>query len=677
MFKSNSRLQTIRKIYSYNHKKKLSQEINKIINKKEKNLLQKELPNKTNTIENNVTIEDESISTLRKYIKSLKPFLVSRAIKKKLNDLKTIQKEDLDNFYSSSVKTSSARLQRKLLFKNNNYNSLDISKNKNIIIENKNDTNEIGFRTYYNNNNNKINKIYRNRNLSESQKFNFSTLNSKNDYKSNYSTMPTAAFTSRNFYKKPNYLNFVFDDNHDYNDALGYKNSNVKEPTYSNIGIIRSFMREVGNHRKDNYINYFLKLSELKNNLYFENYLSQIEIDKNTKNFAKYLLDLYTQSFSVYWIQLKKRINKEYDINDSLRYQIKNLKIQINKLTNKIQKKLIKLNIFVEIRDFLVELKQFSSYPFGTSYKILSEVKNQLMEKIKNNEIQTNLNIYLLNNKDIGIDLFINKYKNSSLTNSNNNNGNKNIFRNINEFIQVPEKLDDNIKNLLWKQNILERDIDILKTELTETYEDSKNEQLYQDKILYQYKKLMKNISHLKTENEKLKYKVNLVKKRNRIEQYGQINKDIIFKIMDIYNNLKNSDYVSNEDNYRLSKIFYYDTIKYLMGCLSITEKNIIKLLKFKKEIINPNPILKKQFELNCKIDNLIRRKNKEELDELDRKKKTIEKLKKNKYINEKTDYYYLNRAKTLNKNKRIYKEKEKTKNNKKTSIEIIMDIIK
>ena len=677
MFKSNSRLQTIRKIYSYNHKKKLSQEINKIINKKEKNLLQKELPNKTNTIENNVTIEDESISTLRKYIKSLKPFLVSRAIKKKLNDLKTIQKEDLDNFYSSSVKTSSARLQRKLLFKNNNYNSLDISKNKNIIIENKNDTNEIGFRTYYNNNNNKINKIYRNRNLSESQKFNFSTLNSKNDYKSNYSTMPTAAFTSRNFYKKPNYLNFVFDDNHDYNDALGYKNSNVKEPTYSNIGIIRSFMREVGNHRKDNYINYFLKLSELKNNLYFENYLSQIEIDKNTKNFAKYLLDLYTQSFSVYWIQLKKRINKEYDINDSLRYQIKNLKIQINKLTNKIQKKLIKLNIFVEIRDFLVELKQFSSYPFGTSYKILSEVKNQLMEKIKNNEIQTNLNIYLLNNKDIGIDLFINKYKNSSLTNSNNNNGNKNIFRNINEFIQVPEKLDDNIKNLLWKQNILERDIDILKTELTETYEDSKNEQLYQDKIIYQYNKLMKNISHLKTENEKLKYKVNLVKKRNKMEQYGQINTNIIFKIMDIYNTLKNNDYVPNEDNYRLSKIFYYDTIKYLMGCLSITEKNIIKLLKFKKEIINPNPILKKQFELNCKIDNLIRRKNKEELDELDRKKKTIEKLKKNKYINEKTDYYYLNRAKTLNKNKRIYKEKEKTKNNKKTSIEIIMDIIK
>jgi hypothetical protein len=299
------------------------------------------------------------------------------------------------------------------------------------------------------------------------------------------------------------------------------------------------------------------------------------------------------------------------------------------------------------------------------------------MEKIKNNEIQTNLNIYLLNNKDIGIDLFINKYRNSSLTNLNNTNGNKNIFRNINEFIQVPEKLDDNIKNLLWKQNILERDIDILKTELTETYEDSKNEQLYQDKIIYQHNKLMKNISHLKTENEKLKYKVNLVKKRNKMEQYGQINTNIIFKIMDIYNNLKNNDYVSNEDNYRLSKIFYYDTVKYVMGCLSFTEKNIIKLLKFKKEVINPNPALKKKFELNCKIDTLIRRKNQEELDELDRKKKTIEKLKKNKYINEKTDYYYLNRAKSLNKNKRIFKEKEKTKHKMKTSIEIIMDIIK
>ena len=675
MFKSNSRLQTIRKIYSYNHRKKISQEINKIINKKEKTLLQKEFPNKTSTIGNNNTFEDESISTLRKYIKSLKPFLVSKSIRKKLNDLKTIQKEDLNNFYSSNVKTSSARLQRKLLFKNKkkNYNSLDISKNKNIIIENKNDTSEIGYKTYYNNN--KINKIYRNRNLSENQKFNFSSLNSKNDYKSNYSTLPTAAFTSRNFYKKPNY--FDFDDKHDYTDTLGYKNSNVKEPTYSNIGTIRSFMKEVGNHRKDNYINYFLKLSELKNNLYFDNYLSQIDIDKNTKNFAKYLLDLYTQSFNVYWIQLKKRINKEYDINDSLRYQIKNLKIQINKLTNKIQKKLIKLNIFVEIRDFLLELKQFSSYPFGTSYKILSEVKNQLMEKIKNNEIQTNLNIYLLNNKDIGIDLFINKYRNSSLTNSNNINGNKNIFRNINEFIQVPEKLDDNIKNLLWKQNILERDIDILKTELTETFEDSKNEQIYQDKIIYQYDKLMKSIIHLKTENEKLQYKVNIVKKSNKSDQYGQLKEDIIFKIIDIYNNLKNNNYVSNEDNYRISKIFYFDTVKYLMGCLSITEKNIIKLLKFKKEVINPNPILKKKYELNCKIDTLIRRKNKEKLDELAKKKKIIEKLSKNKYINEKTDYYYLNRAKSLNKNRRISKEKEKTKNKMKTSIEIIMEMIK
>ena len=73
----------------------------------------------------------------------------------------------------------------------------------------------------------------------------------------------------------------------------------------------------------------------------------------------------------------------------------------------------------------------------------------------------------------------------------------------------------------------------------------------------------------------------------------------------------------------------------------------------------------------------MIRRKNKEKLDELARKKKTIEKLNKNKYINDKTDYFYLNRAKSLNKNKRISKEKEKTKNKLKTSIEIIMDIIK
>ena len=294
------------------------------------------------------------------------------------------------------------------------------------------------------------------------------------------------------------------------------------------------------------------------------------------------------------------------------------------------------------------------------------------MEKIKNNEEQTNLNIYLLNKKEIGIDLFINKYKSSS----NNENGDKDILKVIKDFSDVPDKIDSNIKNLLWKQNNLEKEIDSLKLVLYEIIEDSKNEKIIENRIINQYNNFIKIISSLKTENLFLQYKIEYIKKKNKNDKYSNLNDNIVTKIIQIYQNLNKNGYISEDNNFFLSKFFPNYMIRYILSCLSIIEKNIILLLNFKKEVIYKDPVLKKQLELESKYEAVIRKKRKEKYERHIKIKNTVEKLNKIKFINEKKDYYYLNREASINKFNKILREKEKDIIRKKSSVEIIMDMI-
>ena len=100
------------------------------------------------------------------------------------------------------------------------------------------------------------------------------------------------------------------------------------------------------------------------------------------------------------------------------------------------------------------------------------------------------------------------------------------------------------------------------------------------------------------------------------------------------------------------------------------------KYYNFIKEVINNDPILKKSFELNSKVEATKRKQIKEKNERYIKIKNTIIKLNKVKYYNEQKDFYYLNRREHINKCKRISKEKQKEINGKKTPIEIILDSI-
>ena len=660
-----------KKIFSYGETKKNIKSKNNI-NINNKYIIPITLVNKNNEIDK--SLKNENLERLRTYIKSPRPYLVTSSIRKKMKYIKIAENGALDQFYTTTIKTYSARHQKNDILKNyltdNSNSSFSKVKPKKLNTDKfklKNYSEDKFYKTFYKS---KVNNSHnqRKRNSSNYKKVNFS--NSKTDY----SSLPTAAYTSRNFHPKSKYFDYELDKRKNYDDILGYNNANMNEPTYTQKGTLRSFMNEINNLRKDSYKKYCLKLYEFEKNNLYENMLLQIQLDERNKNIANYYLNKYNDGYNIYWYKLKKKINKEIDINDNYIYEIKSLKLAINKLTIKLQKLLIKLSIFEEIKEFLYELKIFSSYPFGTPYNQLSEIKNKLNEKIKNNEEQTNLNIYLLNKKDVGIDLFLEKYK-VSLNNSNEK-GNNKLLNTINEFSNVPDKLDSNIKNLLWVQNILEREIDTLKSKLYDVLEESKNEQIYERKILNQYNNLIKTISRLKTENKYLNYKVSLMKKKNNKDKYGKLNKNIITKIITIYNTFNKNGYIAKEDNLILYKYFPNHIIMYLLICLSIIEKNILYLIKFKKEVIYKDPILKKTFELNSKHEAVKRKKLKEQEERYLKTKNTIAKLNKVKFLNEQKDYYDMNRKAVLKKFEKESKKKSKDANRIKSSMEIIMDII-
>ena len=61
--------------------------------------------------------------------------------------------------------------------------------------------------------------------------------------------------------------------------------------------------------------------------------------------------------------------------------------MQINKLSNKIQKKLIKIIDIVIIMDFLKDMKKYSSLELGTPYYKLLDTQNEIILKLSSNII--------------------------------------------------------------------------------------------------------------------------------------------------------------------------------------------------------------------------------------------------------------------------------------------------
>ena len=222
----------IQQIYPYNKKSNASQNIEKKNNKTEENKIS--LTGRQKSIHFFI---DDSLSKLRELIKTPKPYIISRPIRKEMKYMKIVKNEALKNFHMSSIKASSAKVTKNNFYKNEIKSDpfSAVIKNK---VKNKNkklklDLDNIFSKDKKIHNSNKSQQNYNNKiNLSKKFASNISNI------KTNYSSLPTEGHLKENLDIKYIY-NYSDKKNNKYDesDVLGYKNYFSKNPSYTDNGV--------------------------------------------------------------------------------------------------------------------------------------------------------------------------------------------------------------------------------------------------------------------------------------------------------------------------------------------------------------------------------------------------------------------------------------------------------
>ena len=555
----------IPQIYPYKNKINISDNFGKDNNKSE----EKKIPLTQRQTSTHFFIND-SFSRLREYIKTPKPYIISKPIRTKMKYIKIAKKKALENFYISSIKSTSAKSSQKNFAPKimQNGSLTDRIKHKNKTKNIKLNLDDI-FMSH--NKNIKLNKSQQNNiknNLSKKLSSNISNV------KTYFSSIPDDDISFRNSKSK-----WIFNYNDikkkNFNsDILGYKNYYVQAPSNTDRGVIKNFMDNVTNLRKDYYKNYYLKLNEFKTNILYENILSQIQLNIRNHSLLKYYFDKYNNGFNIYWYKLNRELKKETESIENIKFNLKEIKLQINKLSNKIQKKLINIIDIVIIMDFLEDMKQFSSLELGTPYYKLLDIKNEIMNNLKNHENKT---IYIklsLNDKDLAIYSFIEDNKDIF----NKKDINKIIISHIKEDKKLPETINLNIKNLLMEEHYLQKDIESLKYKLSVLLKDTKDNNYVEKMLIIENNNCIKKLAQLKTENNYLNYRYENMKVLNKNNAYGNLKKSIRLKISQIIKYLNKNNYITEEENEHLNEILKKNKpnkLDYYICCMNIIEKKI------------------------------------------------------------------------------------------------------
>lgn len=219
-------------------------------------------------------------------------------------------------------------------------------------------------------------------------------------------------------------------------------------------------------------------------------------------------------------------------------------------------------------------------------------------------------------------------------------------------------------------EHYLEKEIESLNYKLIELMKDSKENNYFENLLINEYKYSIKKLAQIKTNNEYLKYKLERIKHLNQNYEYGNLNKNIRLKILQIIKFLNKSKYITDEENNNLNEILKKNKTKYFLECMLIIEKNVNLLKKYEKEIINSNEELNQKYQKFCQLEEAKRKKMKEIKEKMIKKQKIIDKLNKTIYLKEnKKDFFNWKKSIYLKKNEKIEKEKKRENNKGKDDI--------
>ena len=383
------------------------------------------------------------------------------------------------------------------------------------------------------------------------------------------------------------------------------------------------------------------------------------KISEKIENSKKYIQTNYYTKFISYMIFLNRQVEKEKIVLSDLVVDIFKIKKEIKLLNNNIEKLIKKkYNILLWICLQIQIKEKLKQVPYhyikileeDDYYKIYNNIKINKLNNI--NQIETsNINLENENISNIPksglVQEKILNYKYNA------------IYDTVDEFMNQYEILKDKwIKGLNKYQYIL-KEIEKLKTE----YITIIGEQKYKSnqKLIF-----VKNLNYqLKSDLKKVKSQINISSHKNNknkplktslssFDINNEINKNLFSLIMNSFHLIKQNNFVKfeNFENNCKKENPILIIMKYI--------EKIVNLLIDEKKKYYDDPILYRKYK---KIENKVKKDNKmeryltilkiKEAKQKEKIKKIAEKMNKAVYLpTRQIDYSFLNKGKTINKNK-------------------------
>ena len=576
-----------------------------------------------------ITDSSDSLGKLKYFLKSAKPYKAKRKIRDKMQKIKQEKYSFFKNFYTISLKNQQ---NNKKIYSYTERNKVlktsPLINNKNFY--NENFINSTRANTYYSSFPSEISKNHFNK-----EKYSIRNIKTQSE-------------------KKP-YESLTF--------------SNMK-PYYKKRGLINEFVDNVRISIKDKFQNKDLKFSQykMKRNLEIINEKMKIELYQKEQIIS--LWDKYLDEYHNYENKINKAIEHENDINDNLRWIKLSLKMDINRLALKIQKCLIRISRYAEVKNYLIQMQNFSLKQYDATYQQLVDMKNELMQKTSKSEKILNRQIIILNSRELNLKILhkIEKEKEKdscidikkSFFRGKDNNKNNSLT--LEDCISAINKIMENIGDLLIKHSELDQKIVLMKTSSSEELTSYKYKSIDENKNAQMCNEKMLELKNLKEKNKELIIKKNkIIEKIRSIENKNEKNK-IRLKAYNIFNQLSINNLISRNElfviNTRLSDDSILDTLIYLR----VIEIKTNTLIAIKKDVLIKYPEIIKKVEKECFEKAVIKARFLEKLKSKIIANKTYEKItKKRIYFNRHKDYYHIL---SDNLKKKKFKVNDNSKNN-------------
>lgn len=616
-----------------------------------------------NSVKYLTTFDDSSLETKKLHIIT-KPYKIFLPIRTKMRKIKNKRLLSLNNYYKKTLKNdliskerlstesvmNSEEIQKKK--QNNTSKNMAITSTertittKDLTLLNVSHISKINnYNKYnifaYNNKSNLYNINKKNKNQNNNTIFNNTNTNKK--------TTNNNLTKSYNDYKPLRFLNF----------NQGYKNL----PSLKNC--INHFTNEIKNLTRETYMNYCLQ--EKKNTAldYLEFHDNNYKMEMKKKSDNKDLFDIFYKDYNIYYNQIKKKEEKDYDKRSLLNWEIISYKNDVNRLNIKKDKLLARLNKYIKMKQFLIKMRNYSLDKKDDSWmfeKFPQKEKNLLKNRrIKvdnpesdNENSKTDRNFRRRGSvelNDIGKlnEIKIKKNNKSTVININRRLKRLKSQEALNPLLgsgmkETANILNNHITNLLIYQNQLRIELEPLKEEFNEVYKSLKESDEKKNKLLkLQFLIFPEKKRIAKERNEFLSH--TLINIKNNIynsSKYNKLNKKIKEKLYIIYKTLLNNNIIpltrmkaSLEGNVVETIFFYLKNIEQGLNKLfankKIMQENYPK--EYNDVIQDINEILKiKALEMQRqKYNNKLGRNKINEI---------VNKMNKTLILNRRKDYY-------------------------------------